>query len=199
MGSKDRIKILQSKTGVLADGVIGNDTIRAFASKYNTSVNMAVQFFANVHHESWGFTADEENLNYSTEQLLKVFPKYFDSITAKAYAHKPESIANIVYGGRMGNTHPGDGWKFRGRGAIQTTGKVNYRALGNYYNVDLTVHPELVATALYWDSAIFYFKQRGVFNINPNNTEAIRKAINGGLNGIEDVKNKIIYYKSLLK
>jgi len=87
-------------------------------------------FVAQVGHESGQLRRLVENLNYSADALRKTWPNRFNSELANAVARKPEQIANIAYGNRMGNTEPGDGWKYRGRGLIQITGKDNYRACG---------------------------------------------------------------------
>ena len=104
-------------------------------------------FLSQLGHETAGLGILEENLNYSMEGLLKVFPKYFSSRkAAEACARKPEVIANLVYSGRMGNgdTASGDGWKYRGRGPIQLTGKTNYREAGRALGIDLVSSPERV-------------------------------------------------------
>ena len=93
----------------------------------NTKRRIAA-FLANVAHESGSLRHNEENLNYSAERLMQVFPRYFRGRNVWAYNHHPELIANVVYSSRMGNgdSRSGDGWKFRGRGLIQLTGKDNY-------------------------------------------------------------------------
>jgi putative chitinase len=107
-------------------------------------------FCSQIGHESLDLTILEENLNYSAESLLRVFPKYFDPLTATALARKPEDIANVVYANRMGNgnTSSGEGWKYRGRGIIQLTGKQNYSRCSKYIFDDENVllnDPDLVA------------------------------------------------------
>jgi len=91
-------------------------------------------FLAQTAHESAGFTAVRENLNYSAQALMKTWPSRFNATTAAAYARQPEKIANKVYANRMGNGDEasGDGWRYRGRGLIQTTGKANYTKLAQY-------------------------------------------------------------------
>ncbi|WP_130926161.1 glycoside hydrolase family 19 protein, partial [Pseudomonas extremaustralis] len=90
----------------------------------------AAAFIAQVGHESGQLTRLVENLNYSADGLMKTWPSRFDLVRATACARKPEQIANVVYADRMGNAGPGDGWKYRGRGLIQVTGKTNYAACG---------------------------------------------------------------------
>ncbi|WP_183000391.1 MULTISPECIES: glycoside hydrolase family 19 protein [unclassified Pseudomonas] len=111
--------------------------------KINSPVRMAA-FIAQVGHESGQLTRMVENLNYSADRLRAVWSNRFDAALAAQVARKPEQIANIVYAGRMGNTLPGDGWKYRGRGLIQLTGANNYRAAGAALGLDLVNHPELV-------------------------------------------------------
>ncbi|PYY88808.1 glycoside hydrolase family 19 protein [Pseudomonas sp. TKO26] len=111
--------------------------------KIDSPVRMAA-FIAHIGHESGQLTRMVENLNYSAERLQAVWPNRFDAVLAAQVARKPELIADIVYAGRMGNTLPGDGWKYRGRGLIQLTGANNYRAAGAALGLDLVNHPELV-------------------------------------------------------
>lgn len=121
-------------------------------------------FLAQLQAES-NFVAKSENLNYSAEQLLKVFPKYFTKQTAKDYAYKPQAIANIVYANRMGNgnTASGEGWKYRGRGFLQITGKNNYKDLTKTFKVDYINKPDLLlneADAIL--SALWYWQVNGL-------------------------------------
>ena len=104
-------------------------------------------FFAQLGHESGNFSAVVENLNYSASQLLKVFPKYFNSENVSQYANQPEKIANRAYGNRMGNgpESSGDGFKFRGRGLIQITGKDNYTACAKATGINCINNPDLLA------------------------------------------------------
>lgn len=83
-----------------------------------------------------------ENLNYSEQGLLRTFPKYFNAASAKTFARKPEAIANRAYGGRMGNIFEGDGWKYRGRGYVQITGKMNYDKFSELLDLDLLTNPD---------------------------------------------------------
>ena len=124
-------------------------------------------FLAQTAHESGNFKHVRENLNYSAEGLLKVFPKYFSKETASFYARKPEAIANLVYGGRMGNgdKNSGDGWRYRGRGYLGLTGKSNYRAFGDFIGVDLVKDPDLVATKYALTSAAWFFEMRKLWKI----------------------------------
>jgi putative chitinase len=155
-------------------------------------------FLAQVAHESGNFKHVRENLNYSTEGLLKVFPKYFDKNTAPLYARKPEQIANIVYESRMGNgnRNSGDGWRFRGRGYLQLTGRTNYKAFSDHIgDVNIMVNPDLIATKYPLTSAGWFFEKRGLWKICDEGVDlaTIRKVsqrVNGGFNGIADRVSK---------
>ena len=104
----------------------------------------AAHFLAQVGHESAGLYRLEENLNYSANRLVEVFPRYFTRDTAKLYAGEPRRIANRVYGKRMGNVGEDDGWRFRGRGPIQLTGRDNYRASAIGTGLPLLDNPDMV-------------------------------------------------------
>lgn len=150
-------------------------------------------FLAQCAHESGNFKHVRENLNYSEQGLLNVFPKYFDKNTAKLYARKPEQIANIVYECRLGNgnRNTGDGWKFRGRGFLQLTGLVNYKAFGDFIGVDLISNPDLVATKYALTSAAWFFEKKGLWKICDQGVDeativAVTKRVNGGTNGLAD-------------
>ena len=149
-------------------------------------------FLAQCAHESGGFSALKENLNYSADGLLKIFPKYFDATTAAQYARNPEKIANKVYASRMGNgpEASGDGWKFRGRGLLQTTGCNNYTAVAKEFKMTVD---EVVA---YLDTYEGAAMSAGLF-WHTNGLNAIAdigdvveatKKINGGTHGLEDRK-----------
>jgi putative chitinase len=150
-------------------------------------------FLAQCAHESGNFKFTRENLNYSEQGLLKVFPKYFDKNTAKLYARKPEQIANIVYECRLGNgnRNTGDGFKFSGRGFLQLTGRVNYKAFGDFIGVDLISNPDLVATKYALTSAAWFFEKKGLWKICDQGVDeativAVTKRVNGGTNGLAD-------------
>ena len=131
----------------IPSGVIDQlpETILKF--ELNTPLRLA-HFLAQAGHESGGFKLTNENLNYSAKGLLGIFPKYFTAQTAPLYERKPEKIANIVYASRMGNgtKDSGEGYKFRGRGYIQLTGKINYTAFDKVVEDDILANPDLVAT-----------------------------------------------------
>lgn len=205
MTAKERIKQIQRSVGASADGVIGNETLTKFQCKYGVpSKAMVAHFFGNLDHESGGFSIVEESGMYSAQRLVQIFKKYFPTLAiAQQYAYKPEAIFNKTYGGRMGNNMPGDGWKYRGRGYMQTTGKYSYDRLGKFLGVDLIKNPDLVATTYPLESAIFYFTDNrlwGLVNdISEESIKLIRKRVNGGYNGLDDVRNKVKRYYSLMK
>lgn len=155
--------------------------------------NRVAGFLAQCGHESGGFSIMSENLNYSAKGLLGVFPKYFNAQTAAEYERKPEKIANKVYANRMGNgdESSGDGFKYRGRGLIMTTGKENYGKLGEYVGEDLVSNPDIVSEDLSVaiKSAIWFWNKNNLNKYCDNgDIEGLTKKINGGLNGYNDRK-----------
>ena len=169
------------------------------------SINKLSNFLAQCAHESGNFKFVTENLNYSAEGLLKIFPKYFSKETAEIAARKPEMIANIVYSNRMGNGDraSGEAWKYIGRGYIQLTGKSNYKAFGDYIGVDLLKEPELVATKYPLTSAAWYFEVRKLWSIADKGIydetiKTLTKLINGGTHGLDDRISKTKTFNSLL-
>jgi putative chitinase len=161
-------------------------------------------FLAQCGHESAGFTVFQENLNYSRDALLRVFPKYFNESLASQYARKPEAIANRVYANRMGNGNEasGDGWRYRGKGPIQITGKNNTEEFfASYFPEDapgcipdMLLEPKvgIAAACWFWDTR----------KINPHcdNEDIVKvtKLINGGTHGLDDRQNRYAYIKKLL-
>lgn len=166
----------------------------------NTPLRIA-HFMAQLEHES-NLKPIVENLNYSKESLLKVFPKYFKNGIEDKYARKPEKIANRVYANRMGNKEEqsGDGWKYRGRGFIQLTGFNNYKALSKALNIDYINNPDLLlneADALM--SALWFWYTNNLNHLaDLDDIVSITKKINGGLIGIEDRKRKLLKWKQEL-
>lgn len=147
-------------------------------------------FLAQVLHESGRLSVVQENLNYSAERLLRVFPRHFRDIEqARAYAHQPERIANRVYGGRMGNGNEasGDGYRYRGRGFIQLTGKHNYQGFADWSEEDVVANPDLVSGELAALSAVYFWTTRKLNAMaDVDDLTAITRRVNGGLNGLED-------------
>ena len=146
-------------------------------------------FLGQCGHESNGFTELVENLNYKAESLCKVWPKRFPTLdAAQPYNRNPEAIANHVYAGRMGNADEdsGDGFRYRGRGLIQLTGRANYKACGEALGVDLEANPEAVETPQFAAlSAGWFWSTHGLNNI-ASDIMAVTKKINGGTLGLDD-------------
>jgi len=171
----------------------------------NTPLRLA-HFLAQCGHESGGFKATQENLNYSAKGLLGIFKKYFPTVAlAQAYERKPEMIASRVYGGRMGNGAEAtrEGYKFRGRGYIQLTGKENYTAFGKAIGEDMTINPDKVASHYALLSAAWFFSKNGLHKIaDEGSSDAvvtkITKRVNGGTIGLADrIKHFREYYTLL--
>lgn len=146
-------------------------------------------FFAQVLHESGSLRYDMENLNYSSDALRRVFGKYFPTkADADAYARQPERIANRVYANRMGNRSEasGDGWKYRGRGLIQLTGRNNYKAFAEWVGDERIMdEPDLVATEYAVHSAVFYWDRNKLNAVaDRDDVVTLTKKINGGTNGL---------------
>jgi len=198
---------LQKKIGVTADGAWGPGTLRAAAAYYKLSPARAAHFFGQTAHETGGFKAFTENLNYGAKGLRGIFGKYFKTdAEALKYERKPEAIANRVYAGRMGNgtEMTGDGWKFRGRGALQLTGRDNYLAFSKYCNrPDVMTNPDLVAGELAFESAMFFFEKNKLWalcdtGVNDASILSVTKKVNGGTHGLEDRTNKTKTYHAQL-
>jgi putative chitinase len=172
------------------------------AFKIDTPIRLA-NFLGQCHHESGGFKVVEENLKYSAKRLLEVFPKYFTSDSAKKVGFNPQMIANIVYSNRMGNGNEasGDGYKFRGRGYIQLTGRLNYEKLQTVINGhNIVLFPDIVASAYPLYSAGWFWSTNGLNKIaDTGDIVRLTKRINGGTNGLEDRRLMTDKYAILLK
>ena len=197
---------LDKLKGHIPDGVIGQipEVIEKFA--VNTPLRLA-HFLAQCGHESGGFRLTQENLNYSAKGLMGIFKKYFPTqALADAYARKPEKIANRVYGNRMGNgpEASGEGFKFRGRGYIQLTGKQNYTAFDASVPESIVDSPDLVATKYPLASAAWFWSKNGLNKIaDEGATDAVvtkvTKRVNGGTIGLADrIKHFKEYHKLLV-
>jgi len=201
------LKSLQEKIGVGADGAFGPGTMKAAMAFYKLTPIRAAHFFAQTAHETGGFKAFSENLNYSAQGLQGIFGKYFPGNLEESYARQPEKIANRVYASRMGNGDEasGDGWKYRGRGALQLTGKSNYVAFADYLKKpEIMDTPDLVATTYAFESAMFFFDRNKLWSIcdqgiNDAAILALTKRINGGTHGLEDRKAKTYKYYEYVK
>lgn len=151
------------------------------------------QFIAQIAHESGGFKQLTENLNYSAQGLASTWPGRFSTGTgpnelAREIARNPEKIANAAYGLRMGNNAQGDGWRYRGRGLIQLTGKANYQAAASAIGAPLVEQPDLVAEpAMAAMTAAWFWSKNGLNALaDSGDTRAVTKRINGGTTGLDD-------------
>jgi putative chitinase len=190
--------------GHIPDSVIAE--IGIIAEKFNLITNLRLaHFLSQCSHESGNFKAVVENLNYSKDGLMKIFGGYFPGNLAESYAFKPEMIASRVYGNRIGNGDETskEGWKFRGRGYLQTTGKENYKRLGAFLGVDLVSNPDLVATKYPLSSAAYFFDSNKLWSIcdagsSDENVLALTKRVNGGTNGLAHRQSEFKKFWSLL-
>ena len=190
--------------GHIPDSVIAQ--IPETAAKFNITNNLRLaHFLAQCGHESGGFKAVSENVNYSASGLKGIFGKYFPGNLAESYARQPQKIASRVYGGRMGNgpESTGEGYKFRGRGYIQLTGKQNYTNFAKFIGEDTVSNPDLVATKYPLASAAFFFDSNKLWSICDKGADnatvtAVTKRVNGGTIGLADrIKHFNEYYKLL--
>ena len=195
---------LENLKGHIPDAVISQ--IPDAAKKFNISNPLRLaHFLAQCGHESAGFKAIQENLNYSADGLKKIFPKYFPGNLAEGYARNPEKIASKVYGSRMGNGDETtkEGFKFRGRGYIQLTGKDNYTRFAQFIGEDTVSNPDLVATKYPLASAAFFFDSNKLWTICDKGADdatvtAVTKRVNGGTIGLPDrIKHFKEYYHLL--
>ena len=201
------LSTLQEKMGITADGAFGKGTLTAGMKYFKLTPDRAAHFFAQVAHETGNFKSFSENLNYSADGLKKIFGKYFADVDTATYARKPEKIANRVYANRMGNGDEasGDGWKYRGRGALQLTGKDNYQELADALGKpEIMQDPDLVADDYAFDSAMFFFNKNKLWavcdhGINDAAILTLTKKINGGTHGLEDRAEKTKKFAEWLK
>lgn len=197
---------IQKLKGHIPDVVIAQ--IPETAKKFNITSNLRLaHFLSQCGHESGGFKAVSENLNYSADGLKKTFGKYFPGNLAESYAKQPEKIASRVYGNRMGNGDEltKDGWKYRGRGYVQMTGKSNYEHFSNFIGEDCVSNPDLVSTKYPLASAAYFFDANGLWSVcdkgsDDKSVELVTKRVNGGTNGLnERLENFKKYYNLLTK
>jgi putative chitinase len=197
---------LDKLKGHIPDAVLAQ--IPDTAAKFNiTNPLRLAHFLAQCGHESGGWKATSENLNYSSKGLMGIFGKYFPTLAlAEQYARKPEAIASKVYGGRMGNGPEAtkEGFKFRGRGYIQLTGKDNYKAFDAFVPEEIINNPDLVATKYPLMSAAWFFNKNGLWTIcdkgaDQGTVTAVTKRVNGGTIGLPDRIKHFNEYYNLLK
>lgn len=198
------IQRFQSKYGLLADGIIGQKTLLKIKEVYCIDTNEQVaHLVGQCDHETGGFRTFEENLNYSAEALIRTWPRHFNSENAQDYARKPEKIANRAYANRMGNGDEasGDGWKYRGRGAIQLTGKFNVQAFAIAEGEDFVNYPEKILN-YFFEPAIFFFDRAQIWDLARRMDDgaifAVTRKINGGTHGIADRMAKTKKYFGMM-
>lgn len=159
---------------------------------------------ANTHHETGGFKNVEENLRYKPQTLMKLWPHRFPTMdkAAAVAGGGPVVVANTIYGNRMGNKEPGDGWKYRGRGFIQLTGKDNYERASQALGVDLVDDPDKVAEdpTMAASSALYFWKANKNIGAQARagNVAGVRKIVNGGTIGLEDTQKLAQQYAQML-
>jgi putative chitinase len=196
---------LEKLKGHIPDAVINQ--IPETAIKFNiTNPLRLAHFLAQCGHESGGFKAVSENLNYSADGLKKIFGKYFPGNLNESYAKQPEKIASRVYGNRMGNGDESskEGYKFRGRGFIQLTGKANYTNFTKFIGEDCISNPDLVSTKYPLASAAFFFDSNKLWSIcdkgsDDSTVTSVTKRVNGGILGLQDRIKHFKEYYNLLK
>jgi putative chitinase len=194
---------LEKLKGHIPDSVIAQIPEVMEKFKIDTPVELA-HFLSQCGHESGGFKVVNENLNYGAKGLLGIFKKYFPTEEkAKLYERKPEKIANLVYGGRMGNgvEATGEGWKYRGRGYIQLTGKANYTEFDKIVTENIVENPDLVATKYPLLSAAWFFSKNCLGrckDATDASVTAVTKCVNGGTIGLPDRLKHFKEYYNLL-
>jgi putative chitinase len=196
---------IQKLKGHVPDSVLAQIPMVVTKFGMDTSLEMA-HFLAQCAHESGNFKAVTENLNYSADGLKKIFPKYFPGNLNESYARKPEAIASRVYASRMGNGDEAskEGFKFRGRGYIQLTGKANYTEFDKFVEDDIVNNPDLVATKYPLLSAAWFFHKNNLNAISAKGADdatvtAVTKRVNGGTIGLPDRIKHFKHFHSLLK
>ena len=196
---------IEKLKGHIPDAVLAQ--IPETAAKFNITNNLRLaHYLSQCGHESGNFKAVSENLNYSADGLKKIFGKYFPGNLNESYARKPEKIAARVYASRMGNGDEasGEGFKFRGRGYIQLTGKNNYTNFSKFIGEDCVANPDLVATKYPLASAGFFFDSNKLWAICDRGADdatvtAVTKRVNGGTIGLADRIKHFKEYYNLLK
>lgn len=211
-----KITEFQKENHLVPDGIIGVKTLSKLGDHIGIYGVELANFMGQLHHETGGFKYDTETMNYSASRLKVIFSYYKNNPQeadkdGRTIFHKAdqETIANKVYWDQnrsrshwLGNKDWGDGWNFRGRGAIQTTGRWNYSELENFVGDDLMNNPSLVATKYYWESALYFFNAHKLWKYAQDTTiksiTELTGKINGGLNGLDERVRLTRYYNYLL-
>jgi putative chitinase len=217
--SKPKVEVIKEDVVITPVGSLNIDKLKGHvpdtvlaqipetAKKFNITNNLRLaHFLAQCGHESGNFKAVSENLNYSADGLKKIFGKYFPGNLNESYARQPEKIASRVYASRMGNGDEAskEGFKFRGRGYIQLTGKANYTNFTKFIGEDCVSNPDLVATKYPLASAGFFFDSNKLWSICDRGADdatvtAVTKRVNGGTIGLSDRIKHFKEYYNLLK
>ena len=187
----DAMKALQAKVGAKPDGSFGPNTARAIAKHYKLSPERGAHLLGQGSHESGGFKLTRENLNYSAETMLRVWPSRFKTLAdAEPYARNPKALADKVYSNRMGNGE-GEGHIYIGRGFLQLTGKDNYKAFAADMRVpEIMQDQSLVETDYAFETALWFFEKNNLFaiadkGVNDDTIKQITKRVNGGYIGLD--------------
>jgi putative chitinase len=200
----NHIQQFQFQNGLTADGIIGKKTLLKLKEVLKIlSDESLAHFLGQIAHETGNFTLDTENLNYSAKGLQLTFKKYFPTEDSTiGYVGQPEKIGSKVYANRMGNGNEAsrDGYFYRGRGALQTTGKDNYLAFAKYVgDEDVVKYPELLNSKYFFESAKFFFDNNKLWSltkkVDDSSITALSRRINGGKTGLQDriAKTKEFY------
>lgn len=191
-------RVIPDVSSISLDSYVASLNMWAVHFGIDSPLRMAM-YLCQTLHETNNLRYMEENMNYSAERLLQVFPKYFNADTAKEYARKPQKIGSRVYANRMGNGDEasGDGWKYRGRGMIQITGRGMYQKFNNseWCTEDVVSCPDKLATyPLDQVSAMWFWTEHGLNEeADRGDVEKATRIINGGTNGIAN--RKYLYRK----
>ena len=187
----EAMKTLQAKIGAKPDGAFGPNTARAIAKHYKLSPERGAHLLGQGSHESGGFKLVRENLNYSAETMMRVWPSRFKTLAdAEPYARNPKALADKVYSNRMGNGE-GEGHIYIGRGFLQLTGKDNYKAFAADMRVpEIMQDPSLVETDYAFETALWFFEKNNLFaiadkGVNDDTIKQITKRVNGGYIGLD--------------
>lgn len=183
---------LQAKIGVSADGSFGPNTARAIAKHYKLSNKRAAHLMGQAHHESGGFKLTKENLSYSVEAMMRVWPSRFPTKeSAEPFARNPKALAENVYFGRMGNDTKEKAGLYIGRGFLQLTGYNNTRAFAASMGVpEVLTDPSLLEEDYAMETAIWFFDENKLWGIcdegvNDDTIKRLTKRINGGYTGLD--------------
>lgn len=213
----NKLAQFQHDHGLVPDGIMGPITLKKGREIFNIKSDEATaHFFGQLAHETNNFKSSVESLNYSVTGLQRTFLFYRKNPSlarkhGRSGARKADqqAIANNVYNDanrgkryKLGNTQPGDGWRFRGRGSIMITGRNNYEAFFTWMGLPKDTNPDLVATKYYWEAALWFFEVNRIWwhtgNVTERSIVTVTKLINGGVNGLNHRRSLTLkYYRYL--